>query len=174
MDLLCALGVAVLLTRVGFALYAVGLVRAKNSAGIAMRAISDLCVTVLAFWAVGAAILIQFHHPWFAIKPDFLLFGSRPNAPSLPMPALLFYLVMILTASGVVSGAAAERSRFFPMLIASIVLAGFVLPVTGHLAWMGWLKQHGFVDFAGASALHVSAGVFAAVAIAFVGPRTGK
>jgi Amt family ammonium transporter len=174
MDLLCALGVAVLLTRVGFALYAMGLVRAKNSAGVVMRTITDFCTTVLAFWVVGAAILIQSHNSWLWINKEVLFFGWRTDQPGLPMPYLLFYLAMILTASSVVTGAVAERSRFFPMLIASLILAGFVMPATGQLVWAGWFKRRGFVDLAGACALHVSAGVFAAVAVAFVGPRTGK
>src|SRR5690242_11754592 len=150
MDLLYALGVAALLTRVGFALYSTGLVRAKNSAGVAMRTLCGLCVTVLAFWAIGAAILAQFNNRFFSVNASMLFFTWHPDHPGLNMGVLFFYLVMILTAAQLVNGAVAERSRFFPMLIATMMLSGFVLPVTAKWAWSGgWLKQHGFVDIAG-------------------------
>src|SRR2546430_15680599 len=45
-----------LLIRAGFALYATGMARSKNSAATLMRHLCDLCVGVIAFWAVGYAI----------------------------------------------------------------------------------------------------------------------
>src|SRR5258708_2836407 len=71
MDLLIALALATLLIRVGFALYAEGLVRAKNSASMVLRTITDLCIGVIAFWAIGAAILLQTRHPWFGVNALF-------------------------------------------------------------------------------------------------------
>src|SRR5439155_21481397 len=45
-----------LLIRAGVALYATGMPRSKNSAATLMRHLCDLCVGVIAFWAVGYAI----------------------------------------------------------------------------------------------------------------------
>ncbi|HZL34447.1 MAG TPA: hypothetical protein VFC78_03995, partial [Tepidisphaeraceae bacterium] len=157
MDLLTVLGVAVLLTRVGLALYVAGLVRAKNSAGAVLRAICDLCVTVLAFWAVGAAILFQEHNHVLWLRAD-LLFGWKLNVEAFSLSFVFFNFVMLLTASGVVAGVVAERFRFFPLCIASLVLGGFVFPVAGKWIWTGWLARHGFFDLGGASALQMSAG----------------
>src|ERR1700722_1903501 len=50
------LGLAVLFGRVGFCLYLTGSSRSKNAAGTALRTVADLCIAVLAFWAIGNAI----------------------------------------------------------------------------------------------------------------------
>lgn len=172
MDLLAALGVAALLTRVGFALYVAGLVRAKNSAGAVLRTICDVCITVLAFWAVGAALFYAPGNGWLGIDHR-LLFGWRVEQSGYA-PILFFYFAMLLTASSVLSGALAERSRFFPLCIGSLALGAFVFPVAAHWVWHGWLARRGFLDIGGGAALHLPAAVFAAVAAGFVGPRSGK
>lgn len=166
---LTILAAMALLGRVGLALYITGLVRSKNSAGTVTRALCDLCVSSLAFWAIGAAILFQTKSTIFFIEPSLVLGWVIANAAM-----ITFHLAAVLLVTGVVVGAVAERFRFFPLCIASAILAGFVLPVTGHWVWSGWLRRIGFIDVAGASALHVAAGVFAAVAAIIVGPRTGK
>jgi Amt family ammonium transporter len=168
---LIALAVAALLVRVGVALYATGTARAKNSGGAVLRVIADLCVTVLAFWAFGAAFLFGEHRFAFSFDGDFLFCRG---VTALATATILFHLAMILTASSAVGLAVAERGKFFVVCAASLVLAGFVLPVTGQWAWSGWLWRRGYFDLAGASTLHVAVGVFAAVGVAVVGPRTGK
>ncbi len=59
---------AVLLVRVGLAMYAVGLTRAKNAAGVVARALCDLGVAVLAFYLLGAALVSQEHNRYFAMS----------------------------------------------------------------------------------------------------------
>ncbi|HWE02155.1 MAG TPA: hypothetical protein VG326_07055 [Tepidisphaeraceae bacterium] len=169
MNSLTALGVAALLARVGFALYVAGLVRAKNSAGTVLRILCDVCVATLAFWAVGIAILFQPHNSFFWIERKLLV-----GITDLPTDAVFFHFAMILTASGIVCGAVAERFKFLPLCGASILLAGLIFPVAGHWAWGGWLSAHGFRDLGGATVLHVSAAVCATVGAIVVGPRGGK
>ena len=77
MALLIALGMETLLTRVGFALYAAGLVRAKNSSATVFRVIVDVCITVLAFWLVGAAILMHNKNEWFSANPAAVRMAHR-------------------------------------------------------------------------------------------------
>src|SRR3954469_9948343 len=55
--LLIALACGVLLIRVGLGWYSTGMVRAKSAGGMAVRNLTDLAVAVLAFWAVGAAVM---------------------------------------------------------------------------------------------------------------------
>ncbi|HWE95638.1 MAG TPA: hypothetical protein VG269_16860 [Tepidisphaeraceae bacterium] len=168
---LIAMAAAALLVRVGVALYATGTARAKNSGGAVLRVIADLCVTVLAFWAFGAAFLFGEHRLAFSADGDFLL-GRGVSA--LTTATVLFHLAMVLTASAAVALAIAERGKFLVVCAASLVLAGFVFPVAAQWAWSGWLWRRGFFDLAGASTLHVAVGVFAAVGVAVVGPRAGK
>jgi Amt family ammonium transporter len=165
---LVLLGAAVLLVRVGQGLYATGLCRSKNAAGTALRVVADLCVATLAYWAVGAAILSHRGNGWFGVNLSMLL-GAR-GVPD----DTFFRAAMVLAGTGAVVGALAERSRFVAGCAASALLAGLVIPVAGHWAWGGWLARIGFVDVAGASAVHLAAGACAAAGAALRGPRGGQ
>ncbi len=137
-----------------------------------MRGLSDLCVATLAFWAVGAAILFHGGNRFFGVETS-LLFGASVGTGGLAAAVLLGSIVASIATSAVVE-AAGERSRFFPLVTASILLAGIVVPMAGNWAITGWLAQLGFVDPAGASWVHLTGGVCAAVAAWAVGPRQGK
>lgn len=168
MHTIVLLGTALLVMRVGQALYVSGLCRSKNAAGAALRSVADLCVATLAFWALGASILGQRSSAFFAVDPGLLLGASGMTAET------FFSATMVLVATGAVGGALAERSKFLPGCAASVLLAGVIVPVAGKWAWGGWLGRWGFHDVAGASAIHISAGACAAVGAALLGPRTGK
>ena len=167
-----ALTAGVLLLRIGQGAYSVGLSRARNSASASMRGLCDLCVAILAFWAVGAAILFHGGSRFFGVERG-LLFGVSIGTHGMPA-ALLLGSIVVSIATGAVVEAAGERSRFFPLVAASVLLAGLVVPVAGNWATSGWLARLGFVDPAGASWVHLTGGVCAAVAAWAVGPRQGK
>jgi Amt family ammonium transporter len=171
--LIVVLGTGALLARVGQALYATGLSRSKNAAAAVTRGLFDLCGGALAFWAVGAAILFQQHNAAFGVRTAYL-FGWHLSGQTAGLVA--FYAVAVLIACAVPAGTLAERSRFFPAGAGAIVLAAIVIPMTGMWAWGegGWLRRMGFVDVAGASVLHLTAGLTAAVGAMLVGPRSGK
>ena len=164
---------ATLLVRVGLALYTCGLVRAKNAGGSLLRHMADLCIASLAFWAVGIAL----YSPacagsWFQSR---YLFGLRgPDAASLA-PRVLLMLTATLIATGVVVGALSERSRFWPSMASAVLLGGALVPTLAR--WCetdGWLGKLHFHDFAGASFIHMAAGLCAGVGAIVVGPRNGK
>src|ERR1051325_1677124 len=98
-------GIGALLLRVGMAIHASAMSRSKNSSSTLVRSIADMCVTTLAFWAVGGAILLSAPK----IIDPHLLFSAGST---------FFLICMTLVASGIVTGVAAERSKFFPMLCA--------------------------------------------------------
>jgi Amt family ammonium transporter len=163
-------GWGALWVRAGFALHECGMVRSKNSAGALLRKVADLGVTVLAFWAVGQAVLalvgVDVPRPVLAWRELF----------ATPRTAGLFYLMCLtLIATGIPGGVLGERSRFWPMLAISAVMGAIVVPLA--IRWTmagGWLYARGFADFAGAGAVHLIGALFAAVAAVFVGPRVGK
>jgi ammonium transporter, Amt family len=152
-------------------LYATALSRSKNAAGVAMRGLFEWCVTVLAFSAIGSAILFQQHNGWIGLRPSLVFLGGISSQTA---PIVFFYVTVVPIAAGVLTGALAERSRFFPACLGSILLVAAIVPLAGKWAWSGWLHRVGFIDLAGASAIHISAGVCAAVGAIFVGPRGGK
>src|SRR5437660_10289854 len=106
-------GIGALLVRVGMAVHAAGMVRSKNSCSTLIRTLSDICITVLAFWTVGNAILFSESK----ILDYHLLFSAR-NA--------FFSMSVTLIASGIVVGVASERSKFFPLLASSILIGALL------------------------------------------------
>src|SRR5687767_3605681 len=146
MTLMVVFGSAALLVRAGQAMYAVGLSRSKNAAGAGARSLFDLCVAVLAFCAVGAAILFQQRNDWLGIRPG-LLFARGLSAQSAAV--VFFYASAVAIATGVLVGTLAERSRFLPAAVGSALLAAVLVPVAGNWAWHGWLARLGFIDLAG-------------------------
>ena len=165
MELLIAAALGPLLIRTGYAVHAAAMVRSKNSAGAVTRHLMDLCVSALAFWAVGWAIVSAAGFPYLRWSA---LFGLSDTA-AMPIAAV----APVLIATGILPGVLAERARFWPALIASAVLAAIAIPIA--LQWHGgWLGTIRFRDGAGAGTFHLTGAVAAAVAAYFVGPRTGK
>lgn len=168
MDVMIGLGAACLLIRLGLVPYHTGLLRAKNAAGAVLRVFTDLCVSTLTMWAIGAAILLQSGNGYFGINSRLIAFSGGTTG------SVFFLITVVLVGTGIVGGAMAERARFFPICAASILMAALVIPIGANWAWFGWLKRLGFIDFGGAAWLHLSAALCAAAGASFVGPRTGK
>jgi len=169
--LLCALGA--LLIRAGFAIHGAGMSRSKNSAGAVVRHLCDFCVAVLAFWAIGYAI-ISSGSRFFGVRGG-ALFGINESET----PMMIVQTVAVLIATGIVPGVLAERARFWPSLASAILLAAVVVPVVvlWTLKWVdqeGWLARTGYTDAGGAGWLHLPGALCAAVGAVFVGARTGK
>ncbi len=154
-------GSLALLVRVGLAWYATGLARSKNAAGAVLRNLLDFCMATLAFWAVGAAI--------FAGDPG-LFFDHLGHADF----TTFFHLVLVLFASSIPIIAGGERSKLFPLGAVSFLVAGVIVPVAAYWAWTGFLARMGYLDEAGASVIHLAAGMSALAVAVLIGPRSGK
>ncbi len=159
--LMMLLGAVALLARVGMAWYATGLSRSKNAAGAVLRNVLDFCVATLAFWAIGAAVC-------FGDRGLIFDVGRRFDANA------FFHLVLVLMASAIPIGSAGERSKLIPLGAVSFLVAGAIVPVAMHWVWNGWLLDLRFMDGAGASAVHLAAGMSALAIAVLLGPRTGK
>jgi len=80
------------------------------------------------------------------------------------------------TSATIISGAVAERMQFNAYIFVTIIVTAIMYPLFGHWAWSdhGWLKELGFMDFAGSTVVH-SMGAWIGLAGAIVlGPRLGK
>jgi len=74
-----------------------------------------------------------------------------------------------------ITGAFAERMRFGPFLIFSILWAVLVYNPICHWVWGsgGWLGKIGTLDFAGGLVVHLSCGCAALASAILIGPRKG-
>lgn len=174
----------------GFATVESGLCRAKNTVNILSKNVIVFCVTTLAFWAVGFAFMFGDGSPFLGLNGFFLsgpdnspataeaykgIFSSL-NWTSVPLFAKFFFqLVFAGTAATIVSGAVAERIKYFSFFLFSFLMGTLIYPIQGHWIWGGgWLSQIGFKDFAGSTVVHSIGGWAALVGATLLGPRLGK
>lgn len=168
----------VMFMQCGFCLLETGLVRSKNSINVAMKNVTDFCLSCIIYWLFGFGLMFGASNG---------LFGTTHFAPSdlddTKLMSIVFFQMMFCgTATTIVSGAIAERSRFNAYLICSLLISGILYPVFGHWVWggllpgtnPGWLAELGFIDFAGSGVVHALGGWTALAAVIVLGPRIGR
>ena len=76
-------------------------------------------------------------------------------------------------AISIVVGAVIERIKFIAWMLFSIFWVPLVYAVVVHWIWddSGFLYQSGFIDHAGGTVIHITAGVTGLIACLFVGKR---
>lgn len=169
----------VMLMQAGFCCLESGFCRAKNTINVAIKNLLDFCVSSLAYWAFGFALMFGASWGGWIGTTRFLV---DADAGSWLLAFFLFQMVFCGTSTTIVSGAVAERTRFTSYLTMSLLISGLLYPVFGHWTWggafegrpTGWLAQLGFIDFAGSTAVHSLGGWFALSAVLIVGPRLGR
>jgi ammonium transporter len=171
----------VLLMQPGFTALESGLVRSKSSINVAIKNFANFLVAGSLFWLFGFGLM-------FGSGEAGLIGGSSfffDSDSSFLTAFFLFQLGFIGTATTLMSGAVAERMRFGGYLVLATFVAAVTYPVFGHWAWgeaaatgiensTGWLRELGFIDFAGSTVVHSVGGWVALAAIIIVGPRIGR
>ena len=94
------------------------------------------------------------------------------------IPELAFVMFQgkfFIITPALIVGAVAERVRFGPFILFTIIWSTVVYLPIAHWVWNvnGWLFQRGVFDFAGGTVVHVLAGVSSLAVCLVVGPRTG-
>ena len=174
----------------GFATVESGLCWSKNAVNILSKNVIVFCVTSLAFWAIGFGFMFGEGNLLIGLKGLFLIGAdnspatgeaykgifSSLNWTGVPLYAKFFFqLVFAGTAATIVSGAVAERIKYFSFFVFSFLMGALIYPIQGHWIWGGgWLSQLGFKDFAGSTVVHSIGGWSALVGAALLGPRIGK
>ncbi|NDJ52344.1 MAG: ammonium transporter [Chloroflexi bacterium] len=170
----------VFLMQAGFLCLESGLTRNKNYINTAMSNLADFAVSTLLFWAFGYALMFGVSQSGWIGTSTFFVSYDRDG-----VDLLVFFIFQVMfcgAAITILSGAIAERMRFFSYIIISAVISGLVYPVFGHWVWngiavgeaTGWLASMGFVDFAGSSVVHSVGGWGALAILLIVGPRLGR
>ncbi|OQY39876.1 MAG: ammonium transporter [Spirochaetaceae bacterium 4572_7] len=153
----------------GFALVEIGLTRPKNAGNIIMKNLMDFAGGSIVFWAIGWAIMYGSQYGGFKLN-TFLT-----TSDSSVMRDWMFQVVFAATASTIVSGAMAERTKFNAYLIYSVIISGLIYPIFGSFTWGGgFLNKLGFHDFAGSTIVHSIGGWAALMGAIILGPRVGK
>jgi ammonium transporter, Amt family len=105
--------------------------------------------------------------------------GQTPNvayAATIPHLAfMLFQMMFAAIAVALIVGSIVERIKFSAFLVFAVLWATLVYDPLAHWVWGagGWLKGLGFIDFAGGTVIHVSAGISALALVFVLGKRKG-
>ena len=175
--------ILVIFMNAGFAMLEVGFCRHKNAVNILSKNLIVFALASLAFWSVGFAVMFSgTDNPLWGLEGFFLsgepqTYGLEPFPAGLPISVFfLFQAAFAGTAATIISGAVAERIRFFDFLVFSVLLTAIAYPITGHWVWSanGWLANLGFHDFAGSTVVHSVGGWSALVGAILLGAREGK
>jgi Amt family ammonium transporter len=186
-------GMLVFFMNAGFCMLETGMCRQKNAVNVLAKNLIVFALSTIAFWAIGFGLMFSTSNGLFGAAGGFFLTGAD-NSPAtadayqgifgalnwtgVPLSAKFFFqLVFAGTAATIVSGAVAERIKFFDFLIFSLLLVGIVYPITGNWIWGGgWLYnlKPGFWDFAGSTVVHAVGGWAALTGAIILGPRIGK
>lgn len=165
----------------GFLCLEAGTTRSKNRINVTIKNLTDLCVSVIIFWAVGYGLMFgNSLHGNVGVDRFFPNLGE--NQDMWTGSFFLFQAMFCSTAVTILSGATAERIQFRGYLAISAVISGLIYPVFGHWVWQGidsgihsgWLAQRGFIDFAGSSVVHSLGGWCSLAAVLVIGPRIGR
>jgi Amt family ammonium transporter len=169
----------------GFALLEAGQVRAKNVSNVLMKNMTDWVVGLVVYFIVGAGLAT--------------LIGALTSGAPLEVQSAYSYLadssasnwiswlyggVFAMTSVTIISGAVAERMKFVSYVFLAAVFTGILYPVAQGLTWSGGLLASGgyigqllgvgYLDFAGATVVHMVGGVAGLVAAKMLGPRAGR
>lgn len=183
-------GSLVFFMNAGFAMLEAGLCQTRNSTNVLAKNLIVFCISVLAFWSLGFGLMYGDGTPWIGLTGFFWQAFSPPlqsnlstefNSlqliyPEQPLMAVFFFqLVFAGTTATIVSGAMAERVKFWAFLWFSFLLVAIAYPITGRWVWSpsGWLANFGFLDFAGSTVVHSVGGMAGLVGAILIGPRRG-
>ena len=176
--LMCS--ILVFLMQAGFMCLESGLTRRKSSINVALKNLADFGIAVVTFWAFGFGLMYGASYSGLVGTKYFLFFTNVAGYQTY----FVFQAMFVASAETIISGAVAERLKFFSYVIITFFTSGIIYPLVGHWIWafdfsnpakkFGWLGKLGFIDFAGASVVHSVGGWVALSVLLIVGPRTGR
>jgi ammonium transporter, Amt family len=165
------------MTLPGLALFYAGLVRTKNVLSVLMQCFAITCVVTLAWLVVGYSIAFGDGNAWWGGLGKSFLSGIQVATVKGSIPESVFamyQLTFAIITPALVIGAYAERVRFGPMLLFTVLWLLIVYCPVAHWVWGdGWLQKRGLMDFAGGTVVHLNAGVAALVCALVLGRRRG-
>ncbi|MCZ6729677.1 MAG: ammonium transporter [SAR324 cluster bacterium] len=167
-------GILVMWMAVGFAMLEAGLTQAKNTVTILTKNITLYGFACLMYWVIGYNLMYGEGNAVFGLG---LGMSGMTNSDHALMADFFFQVVFVATAASIVSGAVAERMKFWAFIVFTVVLTAIIYPLQGHWTWggsaLGGLLD-GFTDFAGSTIVHSVGGWAALAGVLLLGARRGK
>ena len=167
--------VMVLAMHAGFAFLELGTVRRKNQVNALVKILVDFSVSTVVYFMVGFGV---------AYGTSFFV-GAEQLAARNGYELVKFFFLLTFAAAipAIISGGIAERAKFWPQLIATAVIVGFIYPFFEGIVWnqhfgvQAWIKGltgTEFHDFAGSVVVHAVGGWIALPAVILLGARSNR
>ena len=168
-------GIMVLAMHAGFAFLELGTVRKKNQVNALVKILVDFSVSTVVYFIVGYGV---------AYGTSFFV-GAEQLAAKNGYELVKFFFLLTFAAAipAIISGGIAERARFYPQLLATAVIVGFVYPFFEGIVWnqhfgvQAWIEASTgaqFHDFAGSIVVHAVGGWLALPAVILLGARSNR
>ncbi len=167
--------VMVLAMHAGFAFLELGTVRRKNQVNALVKILVDFSVSTVVYFLVGYGVAYGTH---FLVGADELA-----QKGGYELVKFFFLLTFAAAIPAIISGGIAERAKFWPQLLATAAIVGFVYPFFEGIAWnqhfglqsaLKALTGAEFHDFAGSVVVHAMGGWIALPAVLLLGARSNR
>lgn len=168
----------------GLALFYGGMVRSKNMLSVLMQVMVVFSLIGVLWVIYGYSLAFTEGTAFIGSLDKLFLSGVSIDTladtftDSVKLPEYVF-IVFQLTFAGITAalivGSIAERAKFSAVLLFSVLWFTFSYIPIAHMVWGagGYLLDHGALDFAGGTVVHINAGVAGLVGAYMVGKRIG-
>jgi Amt family ammonium transporter len=166
----------------GLALFYGGMTRHKNILSTIMQSFFIIGLVSVQWAVIGYTLAFGSDVGMVIGGLDYLFLngvGAEPIAlaPTIPHSAFMVYQCMFAVITpALITGAFAERMRFGPFCVFTLLWATLVYDPIAHWVWGGGFVGAagiGALDFAGGTVVHISSGVAALAAAIVMGWRLG-
>ncbi|AHX62631.1 MULTISPECIES: ammonium transporter [Aeromonas] len=200
--LMLASALVILMSIPGLALFYGGLVRAKNMLSVLMQVFTLFCLITVLWVIYGYSLTFTEGNAFYGSFDKLLLVGVTPESIAATFSKgvgisefiyVVFQGAFAAITCGLIVGAFAERMKFSAVLLFAVIWFTFAYIPMAHMVWYwagpdaytdaaaaeaagataGYLFQHGALDFAGGTVVHINAAVAGLVGAFMVGKRVG-
>ncbi|MBP4041789.1 MULTISPECIES: ammonium transporter [Aeromonas] len=200
--LMVAAALVILMSVPGLALFYGGLVRAKNMLSVLMQVFTLFCLITVLWVIYGYSLAFTEGGAFYGSFDKVLLAGVTPDSIAATFNKgvgisefiyVVFQGAFAAITCGLIVGGFAERMKFSAVLLFSVIWFTFAYIPMAHMVWYwagpdaytdaaaaeaagataGYLFQHGALDFAGGTVVHINAAVAGLVGAFMVGKRVG-
>jgi len=113
--------ILVLFMHAGFAFLEVGTVRHKNQVNALVKILTDFGVSTLAYFFIGYQVA---YATGFLVGADQMMDGN-----GFTLVKFFFLLTFAAAVPAIISGGIAERAKFWPMMVANVVIVALIYPL---------------------------------------------
>ncbi|WP_323951075.1 ammonium transporter [Aeromonas caviae] len=200
--LMVAAALVILMSVPGLALFYGGLVRAKNMLSLLMQVFTLFCLITVLWVVYGYSLAFTEGGAFYGSFDKVLLMGVTPDSIAATFSKgvgisefiyVVFQGAFAAITCGLIVGGFAERMKFSAVLLFAVIWFTFAYIPMAHMVWYwagpdaytdaaaaeaagataGYLFQHGALDFAGGTVVHINAAVAGLVGAFMVGKRVG-